>query len=337
MPRTREVRLVRWPRGAPKVEDFEIVETHLPALGDGDVLIRNIWMSVDPYMRGRMYADGAYNTPYKLGEVLDGGAIGEVVRSGDSTLKPGDLVDNFLGWREAFIAPAATVRKLPARGLPPQLYLGAMGMPGLTAYGGLLEIGKPQAGETVFVSGAAGAVGSLVVQIAKNLGCFVIASAGTQEKAHWLMSIGADRVVNYKTARNLTEALGAAAHRGVDVYFDNVGGDHLEAAIHVANRNARICGCGMISQYDRLGAANAPKNMFMLYSKTLKLEGFTVAQFLGPVRRAFLRDMSAWITAGKIQCRETIFEGLDNAPAAFVALFSGANTGKMLVKLGDGS
>lgn len=334
MAQTREVRLIRWPQGALTAGDFEIAETELPALADGDVLVRNIWMSVDPYMRGRMYSDGAYNTPYKLGQALDGGAIGEVVESRDPALQPGDLVDNFLGWREAFVAPAATLRKLPTRGLPPQLYLGAMGMPGLTAYGGLLEIGKPQPGETVFVSGAAGAVGSLAAQIAKNLGCVVVASVGTQEKANWLSSLGIDRVVNYKTAQNLTAALSDAAPQGIDVYFDNVGGDHLEAAIQVANRGARICGCGMISQYDQLGAAHALKNMFMLYSKTLRLEGFTVAQFLGPVRRAFMRDMSAWIAAGKIQYQETIFEGLENAPAAIVALFSGANTGKMLVKLG---
>lgn len=314
--------------------DFEIAETELPPLSDGDVLVRNIWMSVDPYMRGRMYSDGAYNTPYHLGEALDGGAIGEVVASQDAALKPGDLVDNFLGWRESFVAPAKTLRKLPARDLPPQLYLGALGMPGLTAYGGLLEIGKPQVGETVFVSGAAGAVGSLAAQIAKNLGCLVIASVGTQDKADWLRSVGIDRIVNYKTAQNLTAALSAAAPKGIDVYFDNVGGDHLEAALHVANRGARICGCGMISQYDHLNAASAPKNMFMLYSKTIRLEGFTVTQFLGPVRRQFMRDMSEWIATGKIQYKETIYEGLENAPAAIIALFSGANTGKMLVKLG---
>lgn len=333
MPRTREVRLVRWPQGALKVQDFEIAETEIPQLNEGDVLVRNLWMSVDPYMRGRMYPDGAYNTPYQLGHVLDGGAIGEIVESRDNSLHVGDLVDNFLGWREAFVAPAASIRKLPAQGLPPQVYLGAMGMPGLTAYGGLLEIGKPQPGETVFISGAAGAVGSLAAQIANNLGCTVVASVGTQEKADWLRSLGIDQVINYKTASRLTDALREAAPQGIDVYFDNVGGDHLEAAIHLANRNARFCGCGMISQYDHLGAAYAPRNMFMLYSKTIRLEGFTVAQFLGPVRRAFLRDMGEWLQAGKVQHQETIFKGLDNAPAAMVALFSGENTGKMLVKL----
>jgi NADPH-dependent curcumin reductase CurA len=334
MPRTRELRLVRWPQGALKAEDFEIAETELPELGEGDVLVRNLWMSVDPYIRGRMYPDGAYNTPYQLGHVLDGGAIGEIVESRDASLQVGDLVDNFLGWREGFVTQAAAIRKLPPRGLPPQIYLGAMGMPGLTAYGGLLEIGKPQPGETVFVSGAAGAVGSLAAQMAKNLGCTVVASVGTQEKADWLRSLGIDQVINYKSGPSLTDTLREAAPQGIDVYFDNVGGDHLEAAIHTANRKARICGCGMISQYDHLGAASAPKNMFMLYSKTIRMEGFTVAQFLGPVRRAFLRDMGEWIQAGKVQYQETIFEGLDNAPAAIVALFSGGNTGKMLVRLG---
>jgi len=333
MRQTREVRLARWPAGAPIAEDFEIADVALPELGAGDVLVRNIWMSVDPYMRGRMYPDGAYNTPYQLGHVLDGGAIGEVLDSHSPALQPGDLVDNFLGWREAFVAPASMLRKLPATSMAPQSYLGAMGMPGLTAYGGLLEIGKPSAGETVFVSGAAGAVGSLVAQIAKNLGCTVIASVGTPEKADWLKARGVDHVINYKSVADLPTALYQAAPEGIDIYFDNVGGDHLEAAIHAAKRNARICGCGMISQYGQLGVSAAPRNLFMLYSKTIRLEGFTVAQFLGPVRRAFLRDMETWIAEGRIQYEETIVEGLDKAPAAFIALFSGGNTGKMLVKL----
>lgn len=333
MLRTREIRLARWPTGPATADDFEIVETALPALGDGQALVRNLWMSVDPYMRGRMYRDGAYNTPYQLGHALDGGAIGEVVESRDASLKPGDLVDSFLGWREAFVAPVTTLRRLSTRGLPPQVYLGAMGMPGLTAYGGLLAIGKPQPGETVFVSGAAGAVGSLVAQIAKNVGCTVVASVGSPEKADWLTSLGVDHAINYRSAPNLTDALRTVAPQGIDVYFDNIGGDHLEAALNLANRNARICGCGMISQYDHLNAVAQPNNLFMLYSKTIRLEGFTVAQFLGPVRRDFLRDMSEWIAAGKIHCKETILEGLESAPAAFMALFSGGNTGKMLVKL----
>jgi NADPH-dependent curcumin reductase CurA len=279
-----------------------------------------------------MYDRASYIPPFQIGEALQGGAIGEVVASADPSLKPGDLVESMLGWREAFLAPAGAMQKLPAANVAPQAFLGALGMPGLTAYAGLLEIGQPQAGNTVFVSGGAGAVGSVVAQIAKIKECRVVASVGSDEKARWLKSAGVDEVVNYKTCGDLLQAVRAAAPSGVDVYFDNVGGDHLEVALELANPFARFVECGMISQYNNAGAQPGPRNLFYIVSKSLKLQGFIVIQYQH-LRDRFLADMLQWIGEGRMKSEETVFTGIDKAPSAFIGLFSGANTGKMLVKL----
>ena len=334
MPLTsQEIRLKSRPVGAPQPEHFELASVTLGDPGPGQVLVRNHWMSVDPYMRGRMYDRPSYVPPFQIGEALQGGAIGEVVASGDPSLAPGDLVESMFGWREAFIAPAGAVQKLPSEaGAPAEAYLGVLGMPGLTAYAGLLAIGEPKAGDTVFVSGAAGAVGSVVCQIAKIKGCTVVASCGSEEKAAWLKGVGVDAVVNYKTCGDLLSAVRTAAPKGIDIYFDNVGGEHLEVALELARPFARFVECGMISQYNDEAPRPGPRNLIYVVGKSLKIQGFIVSNHWN-MRPAFLADMTSWIKDGKMQWEETVEYGVAAAPVAFAKLFSGGNTGKMLVKL----
>lgn len=330
----KEIRLLSRPVGAPGAEHFDLAEVPGRAPGDGEVLVQNLWMSVDPYMRGRMYDRPSYVPPFELGKALQGGAIGQVLESKADGLAPGDLVESMLGWREGFTAPAGYVQKLPGNlPAPPQAFLGVLGMPGLTAYAGLLRIGKPQAGETVFVSGAAGAVGSLVCQIAKLKGCRVVGTAGSDEKCAWLRSVGVDATVNYKTAEGgLLKAVQAAAPNGIDVYFDNVGGEHLEVALEVARPFARFAECGMISRYNDEKPEPGPRNMIYIVGKSLTIQGFIVSQH-ADLRDQFHREMGQWIGEGKIHWEETVREGVAAAPQAFMDLFSGGNTGKMLVKL----
>ncbi|MDX2234797.1 MAG: NADP-dependent oxidoreductase [Hyphomonadaceae bacterium] len=330
---SREIRLKSRPVGAPALGDFELASQTLADPGPGEALVRNLWMSVDPYMRGRMYDRESYVPPFQIGQPLQGGAVGEVVHSNDPALKPGDLVESMFGWREAFAAPVAALQKLPDVKAPPQAFLGVLGMPGLTAYSGLLNIGDPKPGETVFVSGGAGAVGSLVAQIAKIKGCTVVASVGSDAKAAWLKKRGVDHVVNYKTCGNLLEAVRAAVPKGVDVYFDNVGGEHLEVALELARPFARFAECGMIAQYNDTQPRPGPRNLIYVVGKSLKIQGFIVSNYWGQ-RAQFLADMSAWIASGQVAWEETVEIGIENAPQAFLNLFSGANTGKMLVKLG---
>jgi len=330
---SREIRLASRPVGTPAAENFAVGSVELPAPGPGEVLVRNTWMSVDPYMRGRMYDRPSYVPPFAIGEALQGGAIGEVVASNSPDLAVGDLVSSMFGWREAFVAPAGACEKLPRiAGVPDQAYLGVLGMPGLTAYAGLLEIGKPQPGETVFVSGAAGAVGSVVAQVAKIKGCTVVASAGSDEKCAWLKSRGIDHVINYKTCGNLLAAVREAAPKGINVYFDNVGGDHLEVAIEMAKPFARFVECGMISGYNAEAPVPGPRNIIQVVGKSLMIRGFIVMEFAA-LRPQFLADMGQWISEGRIAWEETVMDGIEQAAAAFTGLFEGRNTGKMLVKL----
>lgn len=330
---SHEIRLKHRPVGTPSQEDFELAEVTLNDPAAGQVLVSNHWMSVDPYMRGRMYDRASYVPPFQIGEALQGGAVGEVIASNDAAFAIGDKVMSMFGWREAFVAPASALEKLPGdSAVPIQSFLGVLGMPGLTAYAGLLRIGEPKAGDTVFVSGAAGAVGSLVCQIAKIKGCTVVASAGSDEKCAWLKSVGVDHTVNYKTAGNLLEAVRAVAPKGIDIYFDNVGGEHLEVAIELARPLARFVECGMIAEYNNTAPAPGPRNMIQIVGKGLKIQGFIVIQFQD-MRPQFITDMSQWISEGRIKWEETVETGIANAPAAFLKLFSGGNTGKMLVKL----
>ena len=330
--KSREIRLKSRPVGTPVAANFEVASVDLPEPGAGEVLVRNAWMSVDPYMRGRMYDRPSYVPPFAIGQALQGGAVGEIVKSNDPNLKPGDLVNSMFGWREAFVTVGAALEKLPRENVPPQAYLGVLGMPGLTAYGGLHRIGEPKTGETVFVSGAAGAVGATVCQIAKIRGCNVVASAGTDAKLAWLKSVGVDQGINYKTCGNLIKALQTAAPNGVDIYFDNVGGDHLEAALEVARPFARFIECGMISQYNDTEPKPGPRNMTYIVGKRIRMQGFIVIDF-ADMRPQFIADMTQWVKDGRVKWEETVENGIERAPDAFLHLFTGANTGKMLVKL----
>lgn len=329
----REIRLAARPVGVPAATDFELADSALAAPGDGDVLVHNKYMSVDPYMRGRMYDRPSYVPPFAIGEALQGGAVGVVVESKSDKLKAGDIVLSMFGWREAFVAPAAALEKLDVpSGIPMEAFLGVLGMPGLTAWAGLTQIGKPKPGDTVFVSGAAGAVGSIVAQVAKLKGCTVVATAGSDEKCDWLKGLGVDHVINYRTCGNLLAAVQAAAPKGIDIYFDNVGGEHLEVAIEVARPFARLIECGMISAYNDSEPAPGPKNLIQIVGKSLMIRGFIVMEFAG-LRSDFLAEVGPWIRHGKLKWQETVLDGIAEAPNAFIGLFEGKNTGKMLVKL----
>jgi NADPH-dependent curcumin reductase CurA len=340
MTTSREIRLMSRPEGMPVAGNFEVASVDLAAPVAGQVRVRNRFMSVDPYMRGRMYDRPSYVPPFALGQPLQGHAIGEILESHADGFAVGDMVSSMLGWREEFVVdPAALAKMMPGMfskvptipGVSPSAFLGVLGMPGLTAWAGLLEVGQPKAGETVFVSGAAGAVGSLVCQIAKIKGCTVVGSAGTPEKCDWLRSVGIDHAIDYRQG-NLLEAVRTAAPQGIDVYFDNVGGEHLEVAIEVANSFARFAECGMISQYNATEPVPGPRNMIMIVGKRLKLQGFIVSAY-DSLRDQFMADMGGWIAEGRIKWEETVMDGIEAAPDAFLGLFSGGNTGKMVVKL----
>jgi len=329
----REIRLAARPVGVPAATDFELADSALAAPGDGDVLVHNKFMSVDPYMRGRMYDRPSYVPPFAIGEALQGGAVGVVVESKSDKLKAGDIVLSMFGWREAFVAPAAALEKLDVpSGIPMEAFLGVLGMPGLTAWAGLTQIGKPKPGDVVFVSGAAGAVGSIVAQVAKLKGCTVVATAGSDEKCDWLKGLGVDHVINYRTCGNLLAAVQAAAPKGIDIYFDNVGGEHLEVAIEVARPFARLIECGMISAYNDSEPSPGPKNLIQIVGKSLMIRGFIVMEFAG-LRSDFLAEVGPWIRHGKLKWQETVLDGIAEAPNAGIGLFEGKNTGKMLVKL----
>ena len=330
---SREVHLRSRPHGLPTADNFALVETELPAPGDGQVLIRNRFISVDPYMRGRMRDTRSYTPPFGLDEPLTGGAVGEVVSSASEEFAVGDFVMHMLGWREYALAETRGLTKVDPSLGPLQSFLGVLGMPGMTAYVGLLDIGEPQPGETVFVSGAAGAVGAQVCQIAKIKGCRVVGTAGSAAKTRWLEEVaGVDAAVNYKETNNLRRALKQACPNGIDVYFENVGGAHLEAALQYMNNWGRIVVCGMISQYNATAAAAGPANLVLMIGRRLRMQGFIVSDH--PERRDdFLHDVSGWMKEGRLKWEETVYEGIERAPEAFIGLFHGENLGKMLVKV----
>jgi hypothetical protein len=332
MTTVKEVRLKSRPQGMPTHDNFEFATVELPAPGAGEVQVKNLWMTVDPYMRGRMNDVKSYAPPFQLGKVMDGGAIGQVTASNDPKFAAGDLVQSGFGWREGFTAPAGSVQKLDAKGLPPQAFLGAAGMPGLTAYAGLIKIAGLKEGDVVFVSGAAGAVGSMVAQIAKAKGHKVIGSAGGPDKVAFLKEIGVDHAIDYKAEKDLTAAILAGAPDGIDVYFDNVGGPHLEAALNAARPFARFAICGMISIYNATRPEPGPSNLALLIGKNIRMEGFIVSHHFDMMPK-YIEELSGWVREGKVKWQETVFEGIDKAPDAFLGLFSGENTGKMLVKL----
>ncbi|HEY6760885.1 MAG TPA: NADP-dependent oxidoreductase [Baekduia sp.] len=329
---TREIHLAARPHGEPKLSDFRLVEVELPDPAEGELLVRNTYMSVDPYMRGRMNDAESYLPPFALDQPLDGGAVGEVVVSNAEGFAPGDVVMHQLGWREHAILPAAHARTVDADGLPESAFLSVLGMTGLTAFVGLLDIAALKDEDIVFVSGGAGAVGSLAGQIAKLRGHTVIGSAGSPEKvAHLIDDLGFDKAFNYKDGP-VARLLGEAAPEGIDLYFDNVGGEHLEAAIGALRRYGRVALCGAISQYNMTEPAPGPRNLPLAIGKRLTLRGFIVSDHFD--RLADLHaEIGPAVREGRIKFHETIVDGLENAPQAFIDLLRGANVGKMLVKL----
>jgi NADPH-dependent curcumin reductase CurA len=326
-----EIRLAGRPKGWPTAETFRHATVEVPPLQDGEVLVRNVFMSVDPYMRGRMNDVKSYVPPFQIDKVLEGGAVGEVLESRAADLRPGDIVQSMRGWRDLFTAPASELRKVDPSVSPPSLYLGVLGMPGMTAWVGLkLADLKPE--DRVFISGAAGAVGSIAGQLAKRRGCFVIGSAGSDEKVNVLTSeLRFDAAFNYKRG-DVRKQLATAAQEGIDVYFDNVGGDHLEAALACMRDNGRIAACGSISRYNDEAPQPGPRNMFLFVTRRLTMRGFIVRDHVRDTK-AFLTDVAPLVQDGQIRVRETVVEGLASAPQAFLDMLRGVNVGKMIVKI----
>ncbi|MFC0438525.1 NADP-dependent oxidoreductase [Kutzneria buriramensis] len=330
----REVRLAARPKGWPTEDTFEIAEAPL-VVEPGHLVVRNLYMSVDPYMRGRMNDAKSYSEPFKVGEVMQGGAVGEVVQSDVEGFAVGDIVLHFAGWRDYAVLHPKQAVKVDPNAAPISTYLGVLGMPGLTAYAGLLRSAEFKEGDTVFVSGAAGAVGQVVGQLAKLKGAKrVIGSAGTPEKVKYLVDeLGFDAAFNYKDGP-VAEQLAQAAPDGIDVYFDNVGGEHLEAAINSLTVHGRIAICGMISGYNATEATPAPRNLAQVIAKRLTIRGLLVGDHYD-LQPQFVAEVAPLVAGGQLKYSETVVEGLDNAPQAFLGMMRGENTGKMLVKIAD--
>jgi NADPH-dependent curcumin reductase CurA len=324
---TRAVALAARPEGEPKASDFEVREAPTPSPAEGELLVRNVLVSVDPYMRGRMTGVRTYVPPYEVGQPIDGGAVGRVIESRHEGFAVGDWVVSQLGWRDQGVVPAQRARKIDPSVAPPSYALGVLGMPGFTAWIGLVDIGRVQEGETIYVSGAAGAVGSVAVQIARLKGLRVIGSAGTAEKVEWLQSLGVD-AFNYRETRAKD-----ALQDGVDVYFDNVGGAQLEAALGALRPHGRVIACGGISRYNDVRPEPGPRNMNLIVTKRLRIQGFIILDH-NERFPAFLAETAPWVLGGELQSRETIVDGLENIPDAFAGLFRGDNVGKMLVRVG---
>jgi NADPH:quinone reductase len=333
----RQILLAARPVGFPKDSDFNLVESPVPTPGDGQILVRSIYLSVDPYMRGRMNDVKSYAPPVQIGQVMGGGAVGKVVRSNNPQFKEGDIVEGMtFGWQDYALSNGQGVRKIDPGLAPISTALGVLGMTGLTAYFGLLAITNPQPGETVVVSGAAGAVGSMVGQIAKIKGCRAIGIAGADDKiSHLLDELGFDGAFNYKTVSNYHEKLRELCPNGIDIYFDNVGGAITDAVFRLINTRARISVCGQISQYNLEKPEMGPRIILtMLLVRQAKAEGFLVSQFADRYPEG-LRQMAQWLKEGKLKYKEDIDHGLENTPRAFIAMLKGRNVGKQLVKVAD--
>jgi NADPH-dependent curcumin reductase CurA len=329
----REIRLVSRPVGEPGPENFEVVEVAVPQPARGQILVRNTWMSVDPYMRGRMDDVESYMPPFQLGVVMDGSAVGEVVASGVAEIPVGATVSHFQGWREYVVLNAAEAVVVDTTIARPQDYLGALGTTGLTAYLAVTEIAPVKQGDTVFVSAAAGAVGSVAGQLARKFGAArVIGSAGGPEKGRKLVeNFGFDAAIDYR-AGSLTEQLATVAPEGIDVYVDNVGGDHLEAALDAMRVHGRVALVGMISGYNATEPVPGPGNIYAAATKRLTLRGVLVSDHLHRFGE-YIADAAGWLADGTLHTEETVVEGIERAPEAFLGVLRGANTGKMLVRL----
>ena len=329
---TRQIVLASRPHGTPTDENFRLETAPIPALESGQILVQNEVMSVDPYMRGRMNDAKSYVPPFQIDQPLEGTAVGTVIASESSSIAVGDHVSHMLGWREYAVVNDDDATPVDVQAASASKYLGILGMPGLTAYVGLTEIAKFREGDVVFVSGAAGAVGSTVGQIAKALGASkVIGSAGSEEKIARVKELGFDDAFNYKDG-DVKELLNQAAPDGIDVYYDNVGGDHLEAAIGALRKYGRVAMCGAISQYNNTEPEPGPSNMFLAVGKELNLRGFIVSNHYD-LAEEFQERAAKWLQDGTLQTDETFRDGLENAPQAFIDLLGGANTGKMVVRL----
>jgi NADPH-dependent curcumin reductase CurA len=322
---SRAVVLASRPQGAPQESDFELREVPDSEPADGEVVVRNVFVSVDPYMRGRMTGIRTYVAPFEVGDVIEGQAVGRVVASRSDAFGEGDWVSTMLGWRDAGVVAADQAHKVEVD--PPSAALGVLGMTGFTAWVGLHEIGRITSEDTVYVSGAAGAVGSVAVQLARHAGCRVIGSAGSPAKVEWLRSLGVE-AFDYRE----TPAKDGLAD-GIDVYFDNVGGDQLESALFALRPFGRVIACGAISRYNATDPEPGPRNLAFVVSKRLRIQGFIITDHMARFRD-FAAEVAPLVADGTLQARETIVDGLENAPAAFAGLFRGDNVGKMLVRVG---
>lgn len=317
----------------PKASDFQFQEIELPDLTEGDVLLKALYISVDPYMRGRMNDRKSYVAPFKLNEPLNGGVVAEVVESRTPAFQKGDILLGMLPWATYSVTSPEGLQKLSVGNIPPSYYLGILGMPGLTAYFGVTKICNPKSGETFVVSGAAGAVGTVAGQIAKKMGCYVVGIAGTDEKAQLLKKkFGFDEVINYKTAISLPDAVAAACPNGVDCYFDNVGGDITDAVVANIDFNARIALCGQIALYNDDKMSVGWRLLPSILTHSALIKGYIVTDYQEEFPQA-QQQLARWLQEGKLHYTETVMEGFDQLPAAFTGLFSGANTGKMVVKI----
>ena len=331
----RQITLAARPVGFPKESDFNLVEGPVPSAGQGQVVAKTLFLSVDPYMRGRMNDAKSYAPPVQIGEVMVGGTVSRVIQSNNPRFQVGDIVEGRLGWQEFALSDGKGLRVVDPEIAPISTAVGVLGMPGLTAYFGLLDICNPQPGETVVVSGAAGAVGSLVGQIAKIKGCRTIGVAGTDEKIRYVVDdLGFDAAFNYKTISDYRAKLEELCPKGIDVYFDNVGGAVTDAVFTLINVNARVSVCGQISQYNLEKPELEPRFLFQLVRNRAKVEGFLVFQFeerFGEGRK----QMAEWVQAGTIKYREEFAEGIEQVPKAFIGMLNGANIGKQLLKISD--
>lgn len=340
MATNKAVFLKDYPKGMPTEALFDVREVETPAPGKGEMLCRTVWMSVDPYMRGRMRPDiKSYIPPFSLDRPLEGGAVSEVIESNIDGYKPGDYVVDFTGgWKEYYVSRGERTQKVDPNLAPLSAYLGVLGMPGMTAWAGVTQILKPKEGDTMFVSGAAGAVGSVVCQLGKIKGCRVIGSAGSKAKCDWLeKEAGVDVALNYKDYKNayeLTKALSEAAPKGVDCYFENVGGMHLEAALNCIAFGGRIALCGMISMYNLTEHEPGPPNLVNMVARGVMARGFIVSEYMDKAME-FAAEVAPLLAQGKIKFQESVYEGLDKAPEAFIGLFKGENFGKAVVRVGS--
>ena len=321
------------PIGEPKLSDFKFLNEEMPEITNGEILLKTKFVSVDPYLRGRMSDADSYVKPFELEKVISSGVIAEVVDSKLEDYKTGDFVSGLLEWKEYQTSNGNGLLKVDNKLAPLSTYLGVLGMTGLTAYFGLTEIGVPQKGETIVVSGAAGAVGSIVGQIGKILSCHVVGIAGTDEKVAMLKSkFGFDDAINYNTTKNIRKAISAACPNGVDVYFDNVGGNISDAVHANINRLGRIIVCGAISSYNNTSMESGPRAEHFLIKKSALMQGFIVSNYAEKFPEG-IKKLSQWIKEGKLTYSETIVEGFDSIPQAFIDLFNGKNKGKMIIKI----